>query len=267
MLARQHFASMLAMVWGVLLLSACPGAVVARVDALANVAAAAEGGVAVALFSQDTFEAALAIDGELGSARGWAYYGQVEMAKVIFAFDSAYEVSRVRIVSGYGMADHHITAFQLWAYYPPGLVPAPPAEAGPASSTSSSVISSAIRQREESESATLRMRLAEAATFLSQVEGPVPETIASELPFSDPGWMLVRGVQRAGTCAAELEQGVSGNVMVKAAPVRPWSNMSTSPQSEIPRLQIMRNTELIPCRRLLVTSKWKSRQHAPWQSS
>jgi hypothetical protein len=237
MLVRLRLLLLVVLAGGVLL-AARAGAVVAQGDALANVAAAAEGGVAVALFSQDTFEAALAIDGELGSAQGWAYYGQVAVAKIIFAFDSAYDVSRVRIVSGHGMSDHHITAFQLWAYYPPGLPPEPPAEAGAASSTSSSVISSAIRQREESESATLRMRLAEAASFLSQVEGPIPDAIASGLPFSDPGWKLVRGMQRAGTCAAELEQGVSGTVMVKGAPVRHWSSISTSPPTPTSKLRV-----------------------------
>ena len=57
----------------------------------ANVASAAHGTIAVALFSQETFDAALAIDGELENARGWAYHGRLEMASIVFAFDRPYD--------------------------------------------------------------------------------------------------------------------------------------------------------------------------------
>ena len=172
-----------------------------------NVAAAAEGGIAVALFSQDTFEATLAIDGALDHARGWAYYGRMEVAAVVFAFDGAHDVSRVRVISGHGMSDHHITAFQLWAYYPKDLFPSPPAEAGSAASVSASTISSAIRQKEEFESAALRLSLAQLE------QGLVPQ--GSDLPVPSSGWTLIRGVQGTVSCTALVEQGVSGTIMAK----------------------------------------------------
>ena len=88
-----------------------------------------------------------------------------DQATIAFAFDGAHEVDRVRITSGLGMADHHITAFQLWAFYPENLSPSPPPEAGPAASTSASVIAAAIHQRERAESTALQQRL----TLLQQV--------------------------------------------------------------------------------------------------
>ena len=118
-------------------------------------------------------------------ARGWAYHGRLDLASgvkslcmtescaltctdqatIAFAFDGAHEVDRVRITSGLGMGDHHITAFQLWAFYPENLSPSPPPEAGPAASTSASVIAAAIHQRELAESTALQHRL----TLLQQV--------------------------------------------------------------------------------------------------
>lgn len=202
-----------AVLCSVMLLSAGPAAAKggggpnAEAD-LVNVAAAAEGGIAVALFSQDTFEATLAIDGQLGKARGWAYYGRMEVAVVIFAFDGAHDVSRVRIISGHGMSDHHMTAFQLWAYYPQDLSTTPLAEASAAISVSSSTISSAIRQKEEGESAALRLRLAQLE------QGRVPQ---GPEPFDSPGWTLVRGVKAAPFSAAVVEQGLSGTIMAKGA--------------------------------------------------
>ena len=176
---------------------------------LVNVAGAAEGGIAAALFSQETFDATLAIDGEVGAdaqPRGWAYYGRIEAATIVFAFDGAHDIARVRLVTGHGMPDHHITAFQLWAYYPPDLAPEPPAEAGAPTSVSAAVIASAIRQREELDSAALRLRLAQLE------QGLVPQ--GAEFPFGARGWTLVQGVRGLPSCTATLEQGVSGTIMV-----------------------------------------------------
>ena len=174
-------------------------------DPLVNVASADHGTIAVALFSQETFDAALAIDGELQGARGWAYHGRLDMASIVFAFDRAHEVSRVRLVSGYGMPDHHITAFQLWAFYPPALMQQPPPEAGAASSASASILSSAIRQREEAECQAFRLR------FEQLEQGFAPQS--AELPFVAPGWALVRDVTSANS-QLTAEQGVSGTIMV-----------------------------------------------------
>jgi hypothetical protein len=175
-----------------------------------NVASAARGGIAVALFSQDTFDAMLAIDGELEGARGWAYHGRLDLASIVFAFDQAHSVSRVRLVSGHGMPDHHVTAFELWALYPPGLIQEPPPEAGAPSTASASILSLAIRQREEAECQAFRLRLEQFE------QGIAPQT--AELPFVAPGWTLVHNSQPTARSVAQLEQGVSGTIMVKGPP-------------------------------------------------
>ncbi len=192
------------------------GAARAGASGLVNVAGAVEGGIAVALFSQDTFDATLAIDGELGTdlqPRGWAYYGRLEAATIVFAFDGAYDVARVRLVTGHGMPDHQITAFQLWAYYPPDLAPEPPPEAGAPTSVSAAVITSAIRQREELESAAMRLRLEDTAAAADQ--GLV--LLGAEFPFGPRGWTLVQSVRGSPSCAATLEQGVNGTIMAHGA--------------------------------------------------
>jgi len=192
------------------------GAAPAGASGLVNVAGAAEGGIALALFSQDTFDATLAIDGELGNdlqPRGWAYYGRLEAATIVFAFDGAYDVARVRLVTGHGMPDHQIKAFQLWAYYPPDLAPEPPPEAGAPTSVSAAVIASAIRQREELESAAMRLRLEDAAAAADQ--GLILQ--GAEFPFGRRGWTLVQSVRGSSSCSATLEQGVNGTVTVHGA--------------------------------------------------
>ena len=192
------------------------GAAPAGASGLVNVAGAVEGGIAVALFSQDTFDATLAIDGELGTdlqPRGWAYYGRLEAATIVFAFDGAYDVARVCLVTGHGMPDHQITAFQLWAYYPPDLAPEPPPEAGAPTSVSAAVITSAIRQREELESAAMRLRLEDAAAAADQ--GLILQ--GAEFPFGRRGWTLVQSVRGSSSCSATLEHGVNGTVTVHGA--------------------------------------------------
>lgn len=175
-----------------------------------NVASASNGGIALALFSQDTFDAMLAIDGELEEARGWSYHGRMDMASIVFAFDRAHDVSHVRLVTGHGMPDHHVTAFQLWAFYPPGLIQEPPPEAGAPWTASASILSLAIRRREEAECQAFRLRLEQFE------QGIDPQT--REPPFVAPGWTLVRNAQPTARSVAQLEQGVSGTIMVKGPP-------------------------------------------------
>ena len=43
----------------------------------------------VVLYSQPTFDPELAIDGDDGSSRGWAYHGKIDQAAIVFAFDNA----------------------------------------------------------------------------------------------------------------------------------------------------------------------------------
>ena len=222
---------MLVMVGPVLLDSpAAPAGEPRGWNPLVNVAAASEGGVAVALFSQSTFDAMLAVDGDFSATRGWAYHGRLQAAAIVFAFDGAHDVSRVHMASGLsGSEDHHITAFQLWVYYPHDLAPAPPPEAGPASSVSYSVISAAIRQRERSESANLRNRLAEHEVVCSAYDAVDHErpsicradSLASdEGPFHGTGWTLVRDVKHVVNASGEQvsQKNASGIISAAGAP-------------------------------------------------
>lgn len=51
-------------------------------------------GLAGAVYSQDTFNPSLAIDGLLESQRGWAYHGRLRLASIIFAFECANDIQR-----------------------------------------------------------------------------------------------------------------------------------------------------------------------------
>jgi len=81
-----------------------------------NAAAAANGGFAAAVFSQETFPPSLAIDGRMESRRGWAYHGRLRLASILFGFECAHDIRRIRLVSGLGFEDHKITSFELWAW-------------------------------------------------------------------------------------------------------------------------------------------------------
>lgn len=80
-----------------------------------NAAASENGGIAMAAFSQDTFDPVFAVDGDATTPlRGWAYHGKIHLAHIVFGFDKIFNISRARIVSGVGMEDHHITEFEIW---------------------------------------------------------------------------------------------------------------------------------------------------------
>ena len=128
------------------------------------------------------------------------------------------------------MPDHHVTAFQLWAYYPPDLAPEPPAEAGAPASVSATVIASAIRQREELDSAALRLRLAQLE------QGLAPQ--GAEFPFGTRGWTLVQGVRGLPSCTATLEQGVSGTIMVHGTAAALGDIALELPQAVPPKSQL-----------------------------
>eukprot|EP00291_Cryptomonas_curvata_P019897 CAMPEP_0172159584 /NCGR_PEP_ID=MMETSP1050-20130122/5056_1 /TAXON_ID=233186 /ORGANISM="Cryptomonas curvata, Strain CCAP979/52" /LENGTH=193 /DNA_ID=CAMNT_0012829197 /DNA_START=241 /DNA_END=819 /DNA_ORIENTATION=- len=78
-----------------------------------NAASSSQGAVAFAWFSQETFDAHFAIDEVVTAQKGWAYYGQLEYASLIIAFDGPFNISRVRVISGVGFDDHTVSAFEL----------------------------------------------------------------------------------------------------------------------------------------------------------
>ena len=81
------------------------------VDSMArNVALSEHGGHAKAKYTQGHFDILRSIDGvEDGQDNGGAYHGQLAEAEAIFVFSSSSRMRRIRLVSGAGRPDHHLT--------------------------------------------------------------------------------------------------------------------------------------------------------------
>ena len=185
-------------------------------------ASAEKGGIAVALFSQQTFEPSAvsprpqpynaargfcqlraphalprtcvaaptftpsmeqAIDGDFAAETGWAYHGRLDLATIVFSFDGVYNVSAARIVSGLAAGDHRITSFRL-AYL--------------------RCSSGRSRDREEGAVAgAVRAAVAAAAAAGEGVESSVARLI------SDERWAAVSGVRadHAGSIRGDMPLG------------------------------------------------------------
>ena len=81
-----------------------------------NLASAVHGGTVRALHAQQGFPAAAAIDDVTDdSTNGWAFHGNIPLATLVAHIrgDAADGVSRVVLVSGVGLQDHHLTSFRL----------------------------------------------------------------------------------------------------------------------------------------------------------